>query len=118
MSLAFLPARRPLLERVLGNNCENVVGYVPIPVGTAGPLLVDGQKVYTQALNTVINLCIFAVKSAERGITGGYLWGKYAFLFVKCFEPPFIALRDISARSVLCIYIHTSYVSLSPSLCQ
>jgi hydroxymethylglutaryl-CoA reductase (NADPH) len=30
---------------VKGANCENVVGFVPIPVGIVGPLLVDGEEV-------------------------------------------------------------------------
>ncbi|TFK71914.1 hypothetical protein BDN72DRAFT_402708 [Pluteus cervinus] len=30
-------------SRVLGACCENVVGYVPLPLGIAGPLKVDGQ---------------------------------------------------------------------------
>ena len=30
-------------ERVFGACCENVVGYMPIPLGIAGPLKVDGE---------------------------------------------------------------------------
>ncbi|PPQ64456.1 hypothetical protein CVT24_008466 [Panaeolus cyanescens] len=30
-------------SRVLGACCENVVGYIPIPLGIAGPLNIDGQ---------------------------------------------------------------------------
>lgn len=30
-------------ERVFGACCENVVGYIPIPLGIAGPLKVDGE---------------------------------------------------------------------------
>ncbi|KAF5351010.1 hypothetical protein D9756_008372 [Leucocoprinus leucothites] len=33
-------------SRVLGACCENVVGYIPIPLGIAGPLKVDGQMVH------------------------------------------------------------------------
>ena len=29
-------------SRVLGACCENVVGYIPLPLGIAGPLNVDG----------------------------------------------------------------------------
>jgi hydroxymethylglutaryl-CoA reductase (NADPH) len=30
-------------SRVMGACCENVVGYIPIPLGIAGPLKIDGQ---------------------------------------------------------------------------
>lgn len=32
-------------SRVVGQSCENILGYVPIPLGLAGPLLIDGQEV-------------------------------------------------------------------------
>ena len=28
---------------VLGACCENVVGYIPLPLGIAGPLKIDGE---------------------------------------------------------------------------
>ena len=46
-SAAFdgLPAEHFDYDQIYGVNCENVVGYVPLPVGVCGPLLVDGKEV-------------------------------------------------------------------------
>lgn len=40
-----LPYQNYEWGRVVGQNCENILGYVPIPVGLAGPLLLDGKEV-------------------------------------------------------------------------
>ncbi|EGG20103.1 hypothetical protein DFA_07220 [Cavenderia fasciculata] len=40
-----LPHETYDFEKVQGACCENVIGYVPIPVGAAGPLLLNGQTV-------------------------------------------------------------------------
>ena len=52
-ALKELPHENDLdYKRVLGANCEIVVGYVPIPVGMAGPVTLNGQSVYIPMATT------------------------------------------------------------------
>ncbi|CEL63158.1 3-hydroxy-3-methylglutaryl-CoA reductase [Rhizoctonia solani AG-1 IB] len=44
LETSALPMKNYDYSRVQGACCENVVGYMPIPVGIAGPLLIDGES--------------------------------------------------------------------------
>lgn len=60
---SMLPYKNYNWEQVLGACCENVIGYMPIPVGVAGPLVIDGQSYFIPMATTEGVL----VASASRG---------------------------------------------------
>lgn len=51
-ALENLPYREYDYSKVMGVCCENVVGYVPMPLGVAGPLYLDGKMFYIPMATT------------------------------------------------------------------
>jgi len=51
-SMADLPYQNYNWSQVAGVCCENVIGYAPIPVGVAGPIIIDGKEFYVPMATT------------------------------------------------------------------
>ncbi|XP_071757538.2 3-hydroxy-3-methylglutaryl-coenzyme A reductase-like [Centroberyx gerrardi] len=70
-ALACLPYKDYDYSKVMGTCCENVIGYMPVPVGVAGPLLLDGKQFYIPMATT--EGCLVA--STNRGCRAVALGG-------------------------------------------
>ncbi|XP_018366449.1 PREDICTED: 3-hydroxy-3-methylglutaryl-coenzyme A reductase isoform X2 [Trachymyrmex cornetzi] len=62
-----LPYKHYDYSKVLGACCENVIGYVPVPVGIVGPLLIDGQ-VYHVPMATTEGCLVASTNRGSRAL--------------------------------------------------
>ncbi|CAM0136925.1 3-hydroxy-3-methylglutaryl-coenzyme A (HMG-CoA) reductase isozyme [Umbelopsis sp. WA50703] len=63
LEASALPVEHYDYSKVMGACCENVIGYMPIPVGVAGPMIIDGESIHIPMATT--EGCLVA--SAARG---------------------------------------------------
>lgn len=58
-------------DRVFGACCENVIGYLPLPVGVAGPLIIDGTPYHIPMATTEGCLVASAMRGCKAINAGG-----------------------------------------------
>jgi hydroxymethylglutaryl-CoA reductase (NADPH) len=63
LETSLLPVSNYHYDKVMGACCENVIGYMPIPLGVAGPMLIDNEAIHIPMATT--EGCLVA--SAARG---------------------------------------------------
>ncbi|KAG9290093.1 hypothetical protein G9A89_010399 [Geosiphon pyriformis] len=49
---SLLPLKNYDYGKVMGACCENVIGYMPIPIGVAGPMNIDGESIHIPMATT------------------------------------------------------------------
>ncbi|XP_058809317.1 3-hydroxy-3-methylglutaryl-coenzyme A reductase [Phymastichus coffea] len=67
--LKDLPYHHYDYSKVLGSCCENVLGYVPIPLGIAGPLKIDGEF-YHIPMATTEGCLVASTNRGSRALIG------------------------------------------------
>lgn len=71
LATAKLPHAHYDYERVFGACCENVIGYMPIPVGVAGPLVIDGTPYHIPMATTEGCLVALTMRGCKAINAGG-----------------------------------------------
>ena len=66
-----LPYKNYDYDRVLGACCENVIGYMPLPVGIIGPMIIDGVSYHIPMATTEGCLVASAMRGCKAINAGG-----------------------------------------------
>ena len=71
LSTERLPYKHYDYDRVYGACCENVIGYMPLPVGVIGPLVIDGVPYHIPMATTEGCLVASAMRGCKAINSGG-----------------------------------------------
>ncbi|KAE9613197.1 hypothetical protein Lal_00027319 [Lupinus albus] len=112
-SLEGLPVEGFNYESILGQCCEMPIGFVQIPVGVAGPLLLDGKE-YTVPMATTEG-CLVA--STNRGCKAIYVSGGASSVLLRdgMTRAPVVRFSSAKRAAQLKLYLenHDNFDSLS-----
>ena len=67
---SLLPYENYDFDRVLGACCENVIGYLPLPLGVAGPITIDAQD-YFIPMATTEGVLVASTSRGSKAINAG-----------------------------------------------
>ena len=67
---SLLPYQHYNYDLVHGACCENVIGYLPLPLGVAGPIMVDGQN-YFLPMATTEGVLVASTSRGSKAINAG-----------------------------------------------
>ncbi|PVH98816.1 3-hydroxy-3-methylglutaryl-coenzyme A reductase [Periconia macrospinosa] len=67
---SLLPYKHYNYDLVHGACCENVIGYLPLPLGVAGPIMIDGQN-YFLPMATTEGVLVASTSRGSKAINAG-----------------------------------------------